>query len=197
MARSARFWPVVLLGAAVCALAACERVAPIPQAPSETVFTTAHRTIGDAFNEFFGRRAEPVQPIEFPHDIHIEKGMTCTDSCHEAAVDGPVAGLPSVAMCMTCHEAIATDRPRIKTIAEAYAAKGLDLPWQRVYGFSQSAHVKFNHAPHIRAEVDCATCHGDVAKGTVARRTVDHTMGFCVGCHREKNAPNDCMTCHF
>ncbi|MGC4084920.1 MAG: cytochrome c3 family protein [Vicinamibacterales bacterium] len=75
--------------------------------------------------------------------------------------------------------------------------KGLDLDWQRVYGFTQAAHVRFNHAPHIRANVECATCHGDVAHQTVARRNVDHNMGFCVTCHREKNVSNDCLTCHF
>ena len=47
------------------------------------------------------------------------------------------------------------------------------------------------------AKVDCATCHGDVAKGTVATRNVDHTMGFCVDCHRSKQASNDCLTCHY
>jgi len=26
---------------------------------------------------------------------------------------------------------------------------------------------------------------------------VDHTMGFCVNCHKEKQAPLDCLTCHF
>jgi hypothetical protein len=169
----------------------------MPQAPADTVFTTSHRSIGDAFGEFFGSRPEPVQPIDFPHNIHIEKELTCTDYCHESVVNGPVAGLPSVTTCMICHESIATDRPRIIDISQNYAAKGIDLPWQRVYGFSQAAHVKFNHAPHIRAQVDCATCHGDVAKGTVATRAVDHTMGFCVNCHKEKQAPNDCLTCHF
>ena len=169
----------------------------MPQPPADTVFTTAHRSIGEAFGEFFGSRPTPVQPIDFPHNIHIEKGLTCTDYCHESVVNGPVAGLPSVTTCMICHESIATDRPRIIDIAQNYAAKGIDLPWQRVYGFSQAAHVKFNHAPHIRAQVDCATCHGDVAKGTVATRAVEHTMGFCVNCHKEKQASNDCLTCHF
>ena len=51
--------------------------------------------------------------------------------------------------------------------------------------------------PHIRNNVDCTTCHGDVAKGTVATRNVEHTMGFCVDCHRAKKASNDCLTCHF
>ena len=42
--------------------------------------------------------------------------------------------------------------------------KGIDLAWQRVYGFTREAHVRFNHAPHIRAKVECATCHGDIAQ---------------------------------
>jgi len=78
-----------------------------------------------------------------------------------------------------------------------YADKGIEIPWQRVYGFTHEAHVRFNHAPHVRANVDCAACHGDVGKMTVAEPAVKHSMGFCVNCHRQKNAPNDCLTCHF
>jgi hypothetical protein len=97
---------------------------------------------------------------------------------------------------MICHAAIATDRPLIKTISE-YESKGVDLAWQRVYGYPAESHVRFNHAPHIRASVECATCHGGVAQQTVAERVVDLHMGFCVNCHKAKNAPNDCLTCHF
>jgi len=57
--------------------------------------------------------------------------------------------------------------------------------------------VRFQHAPHIRAKVDCTACHGDVANQTVAERVVDHNMGFCVNCHRQKGASNDCLTCHY
>ena len=63
-----------------------------------------------------------------------------------------------------------------------------------MYGYTQQAHVKFNHAPHIRAKVECSTCHGNIAQQTVAQRNVDLTMGFCVNCHREKKAPTDCLT---
>lgn len=165
--------------------------------PPETIFTVAHRTAGDAIADFFGRRPKPVQPIEFPHHTHIEKELGCTDYCHEGATKGPVAGIPSVNTCMICHESIATDRPRIKTMTEQYASKGIEIPWQRVYGYTRSAHVRFNHAPHIRANVECSTCHGDIAHQTVAQRNVDLTMGFCVNCHKTKGAPNDCLTCHF
>lgn len=163
---------------------------------SRDVFTPAHSSFGEAVRDYFYIRSEATQPIPFPHHTHIEQGLTCTDYCHEAATMGPRAGLPSVSTCMICHEAIATDRPLIQQIT-ASRDQGLDLPWERVYGWPDSAHVRFNHAPHLRANVECATCHGDVATMTVAERVVAHTMGFCVDCHRENNASNDCLTCHY
>lgn len=159
------------------------------------VFTPAHRTVGDAVREFFAVRPKPVQPIAYTHKVHLANGMQCTD-CHVGVDQGPDARIPSVNFCMTCHQVIAVDKPEIKKLA-AYRARGEDIPWQRVYGFEPSAHVKFNHAPHIRAEVDCAKCHGDMHTQTVAERKVDHTMGFCVECHKQQNAPVDCLTCHF
>jgi hypothetical protein len=173
-------------------LTACGAPPPVDHA---TTFTPAHRTTGEAFSHFFNSRPTPVQPIAFPHKTHIAKQAMCTD-CHESVEKGPIAGIPSVKTCMICHSQIATDRPLIKEVA-AYSEKGVEIPWKRVYGFPHEAHVRFNHAPHIRANVDCKTCHGDLANQTVAERSVDHNMGFCVTCHREKKAPNDCLTCHY
>ena len=179
---------VAALGAAACG-------AQAPPPVSSTMFTPAHETTAAAVRDFFGVRPSPRQPIPFPHKVHIAKKAECVD-CHESVEKGPIAGIPSVKTCMICHSQIATDRPLIKQVT-SYSEKGVEIPWQRVYGFTQEAHVKFNHAPHIRAKVDCAQCHGDVSKMTVADRAVDHNMGFCVTCHRQKNAPNDCLTCHF
>jgi hypothetical protein len=196
---------VAVCCAAVCAAVGCRAFEPTPPAravalpllpgQSTGVMTTARPTFGAAVNDFLNRRPEAVQPIEFPHNIHVGKQIMC-EFCHEGVTKGPVAGLPSVKTCMICHEAIATDRPRIQQIT-ALRDKGLDLQWQRVYGFSSEDHVRFNHAPHIRAKVECATCHGNVAAQTVAQRSVDHTMGFCVNCHNERKASVDCLTCHF
>ena len=177
--------------ALVCA-AACG--AP-PGVDHDKVFTPAHRTTGEAARDFFAIRPAAVQPIPFPHKTHIDKKAVCAD-CHESADKGPIAGIPSVKTCMICHSQIATDRPLIKQVT-AYSDKGIEIPWQRVYGFTRESHVRFNHAPHIRASVDCSTCHGDVAKQTVAERSVDHNMGFCVNCHTQKKASNDCLTCHY
>jgi hypothetical protein len=182
------------LSALVSSLTVAACGAPPPVDPA-TVFTPAHRTFGDATRDFFAIRATAQQPIPFPHKTHIDKKAECID-CHESVDKGPVAGIPSVKTCMICHSQIATDKPLIKQVTD-YSDKGIEIPWQRVYGFTRSAHVRFNHAPHIRADVACATCHGDVAKQTVAERSVEHSMGFCVDCHREKKASNDCLTCHF
>ena len=167
---------------------------PLPGQPAG-VFTTARPTFGAAVNDFLNRRPDAQQPIEFPHNTHVGKGVMC-EFCHEGVDKGPVAGIPGLRTCMICHDAIATDRPRIQQMA-AMRDKGIDLAWQRVYGFANEDHVKFNHAPHIRAKVECSTCHGNVAAQTVAQRNVEHTMGFCVNCHNERKASIDCLTCHF
>jgi formylmethanofuran dehydrogenase subunit E len=161
----------------------------------EPVFTPAHRSLPDALEDFFGVRRNPVQSIAFSHKAHLTEKIPC-DMCHTAVAEGPQAGLPDVRICMSCHEMIATDLPEVQRVAD-YAHRGEDIPWQRVYGFSQSAHLKFNHAPHIRADIDCAKCHGDMTQQTVAVRAVHHTMGFCVDCHRAKSAPTECLTCHY
>lgn len=166
-----------------------------PREGTSPVFTTAHRTFADAARDFFGMRPKPQQPIPFPHNVHSANKLTCTDYCHESVTKGPMAGLPGVKTCMICHESVATDRPIVQKVAD-YQNKGVDLAWQRVYGYAPEAHVRFNHAPHIRAKVECATCHGNVAQQTVAERVVDLNMGFCVNCHRTKQASNDCLTCH-
>ena len=197
-------WAIVLLPAIVGTSQACFQEDQTPDAQPglgqssqrSPVFTPAHPRIADAVRDFFGVRPTPEQPIEFPHQVHIESGLGCTDYCHEGAAQGPVAGLPSINTCMLCHRAIAVDAPLIKELA-AYEERGEDLAWQRVYGYSPLAHVRFNHAPHLRADVECATCHGDVGQQTVAERSVDLTMEFCVNCHEARSAPNECVTCHF
>ena len=149
--------------------------------------------------EFFGVRAAAQQPIPFPHKTHIEEGdAQVHGDCHESVEKGPVAGIPSVKTCMICHEPIATDRPLIKQITTTTTEKGIDMPWQRVYGFTpRSARALQPRAAHPRQASTARPATATSRKQTVAERNVDHTMGFCVNCHREKKASNDCLTCHF
>jgi len=200
-ARALAVCLLVLAGGIGCTLIGeppSPEVSSAPPLPgqSDGVFTTANPTFGVAFRDYLGRRPEPVQPIEFPHNIHVGKQIGCTEYCHESVTKGPRAGLPSVNTCMVCHIAIATDKPRIQQITKLQA-DGLDLAWQRVFDYPEEVHVKFNHAPHIRAKVGCETCHGNIGEQTVAQRNVELTMGTCVNCHNERKAPIDCLTCHF
>jgi hypothetical protein len=161
------------------------------------VFTTARPSLAAAIDDFFGRRPERVeQPFDFPHNIHAREQISCLEYCHESVSEGPVAGLPSVRTCMSCHRTVATNRPRIRRITEMQK-EGVDFNWNRVFDYPPEAHVRFNHAPHVRAEIECTTCHGNIGGALVAQRNVEMTMGFCVNCHVERRASIDCLTCHF
>ena len=171
--------------------------ATLPPLPGQStgVFTPAHLTLKSAIDDFFWIQPKPKQPIEFPHRTHAAQGLGCVD-CHQSVTMGPIAGIPSLNTCMACHVATAVDKPRIQQIT-AMQDKGFDVSWQRVNRYANQQHVRFNHAPHIAAKVECSTCHGSISRQTVAERNVKLTMGFCVSCHREKQAPNECITCHF
>lgn len=181
-------------GAAWVSLSTVRASQQSASAVSRGAFTTAHPGVFEALEDYFDDYPTPAQPIAFNHKIHIAKGLKCL-SCHAAAAQGPQAGIPSVTFCMACHQVIATNNPEIQKLA-AYAAKGQDVPWQPVNWFYPSAHVRFWHAPHLRAGVDCATCHGDIGQETVAVRKSGLNMHFCLSCHREKGVSVDCTTCH-
>jgi hypothetical protein len=206
----ARIWTIALLIIILAPMLGCRQQSGVPgyssgvtdpyaaKRWSSPTFTTAHRSYSDAAKHFLNIRPKPQQPIDFPHKIHHinEIGIEC-NACHSGVSLGPRAGLPSINFCMSCHEDIGDPNDsRIQTL-RAHAKRGEDMPWQRVYGFFEESHVRFNHAPHIRAGVDCAMCHGDLTQMTVAERVVEHTMGFCINCHKQKGASNDCLTCHY
>jgi hypothetical protein len=137
----------------------------------------------------------PVQPIAYSHKQHIAQGLQCLD-CHSSADTGAAATIPSVRKCMLCHAKVAAANPEIQKLAAFFNAKK-EVPWVRVYGFPRESMVKFQHAPHIRAKVECVTCHGDMTQATTAERLVKHTMGTCLSCHRQYKATEDCAACHF
>lgn len=159
-----------------------------------------------------------IQPINFPHNVHVQTYKIDCQYCHADARRSEYAGLPSVQRCMGCHRITAADRPEIKKLAE-FAAKSEPVPWNRVYKLPEFTY--FPHKAHIRAQVRCQTCHGPVeTMTTVGAETGPRlgndllrlvgvpapppplSMGWCVDCHRRENAtrgtraPLDCATCH-
>jgi len=139
----------------------------------------------------------PEQPIAFNHQVHSESDIECS-RCHQGAETQDQAGLPAMATCATCHRREATDHPAVMAFMERYAnGQGEPMVWRKVHVIPSSAMVHFKHKPHIRAGVDCATCHGDVSEMTVAQQVVDvANMGWCLDCHRQSEASIDCLTCH-
>jgi hypothetical protein len=158
------------------------------------VFSTKRLSQLGGYREYFNIQSTPVQPIAFDHKIHAQNDIDCGD-CHSGATQGPDAGIPSVSTCMVCHESIDPDNSEIKKLA-AYADKGQDVPWQPVFWFYPEVHVMFQHAPHMRNGIKCDECHGDMTKRTVAVKTKELTMNFCLNCHNAKGVSVDCITCH-
>ncbi len=139
------------------------------------------------------RDRSPVQPLAFSHKVHAgDNGIHCL-FCHCAAPKSPVAGIPAVADCRACHLFISPDAPEIKKLM-AYWERREPIPWVRVYGLPD--HVYFPHMMHIRANLACTVCHGEVAAMERISRSVHLKMGWCLNCHRQHRASIDCWTCH-
>lgn len=155
-------------------------------------FALAYLALGAEFER--GKRA-PDQPIAFSHTVHVGKvGLQCL-FCHETADKAAFAGVPAVEKCMSCHRNVAADRPEIQKLA-GYWERGEPMEWNRVYRIRVRNHVYFSHERHVKAEVDCAVCHGEVKYMDKVRQVRSLEMGWCVQCHRQKKAPTDCLTCH-
>ena len=139
------------------------------------------------------RDPSPVQPIAFSHKLHAgTNGIPCL-FCHRYAATSSVAGIPAVADCRDCHRYIAAYASEIDKLMKYWERKE-PIPWVRVYWLPD--HVYFPHKMHIRAKIDCRTCHGDVAAMERITRKVHLKMGWCLGCHRQHKANIDCWTCH-
>ena len=102
-----------------------------------------------------------MQPINFPHNVHVQTYKMDCKYCHADARRSEYAGVPSVSRCMGCHKITAADKPEIKKLAE-YATKNEPVPWVRVFKVPEFTY--FPHKPHVRAGVTCQTCHGPVER---------------------------------
>jgi hypothetical protein len=180
---------------------------------------------------------EPVQPISFSHRLHAgELGVDCL-FCHFGAEKSKYAGIPPVNVCMNCHKFITAPFINVKAendsadaqkrkpnlivsseIQKIYYAMGLNserqidknkqpkpIEWLKVHNLPDF--VYFDHRPHVAAGVQCQTCHGAIETMERVRQVDDHSMGWCVNCHRDSNrdgvngkkvrASTDCVACHY
>jgi Cytochrome c7 and related cytochrome c len=138
----------------------------------------------------------PVQPINFPHPMHVKTlGMNCL-YCHYSANKSPDPGLPAVSTCMGCHTIIGPSRPaldgkparvseEIKKL-QAFAPIGQPdkwkaIPWVRIHKLPEYVH--FPHMRHVNAGVTCQTCHGPIPEMARVYQYASLNMGWCINCH--------------
>lgn len=146
------------------------------------------------FNWLFRYDQPPDQPIAFSHVPHVRAaGIQCT-FCHRGAETGAVAGIPSLEQCMFCHRVIGRNNPEVQKVAAAYR-ENRPVDWMRVERLPDSVH--FNHEPHLRSGLVCATCHGDVGAMVQVKQVRPLKMGNCLSCHRNAGGPTECSSCHY
>ena len=152
----------------------------------------------------------PVQPIHYSHKIHAGANQIECKYCHSSARVSKHSGIPSLNVCMNCHQNIAeyngeedlekgyTKEFYTKEIKKLYAAVGWDeenqvytgntepVKWVRIHNLPDF--VYFNHAQHVMVgEVKCQTCHGPVEEMEIMYQYSPLTMGWCINCHRKTN----------
>ncbi len=141
------------------------------------------------------RAHKPGQPVPFEHATHTDadKGNMPCLACHPGAERRAAAGMPLDAHCLDCHRHILPDDARL---APLHAAANPDSPiysaeplrWRRVH--TLPAHAHFHHGLHAAKGVTCAECHPHPG----ADKALD--MSACLRCHRERQLPTDCASCH-
>jgi hypothetical protein len=152
----------------------------------------------------------PIQPIPFSHKHHAgEFEIECL-YCHTATDESQAAGVPSVELCMGCHSQFPAEYDEIEgiRILKDHWEQKKPIEWIQIHRLPE--HVQFRHNRHIKAGVECQTCHGPVEEidklYLVPDNHIGHLvpvakleMGWCINCHRQNNqqASQDCLTCHY
>ncbi len=147
----------------------------------------------------YNRGYSPDQPIHFSHELHAGQYKIQCLYCHSSAERAAHSAVPSLNICMNCHLVVATDKPAIQQITEAYN-NNKPVVWKKVHMLPDF--VKFNHAAHVAkfgAPTACHKCHGPVESMEKMYQYSSLSMGWCINCHRqpENKAPVSCSTCHY
>src|SRR5690554_8016445 len=152
----------------------------------------------------------PIQPIHYSHKIHAGDNQIDCKYCHSSARTSQTAGIPSLNVCMNCHENISdyngeedlangyTKDFYTAEIQKLYEAVGWDpntrtyskepkpVKWVRIHNLPDF--VYFNHSQHVSvAGLECQTCHGAVESMEIMEQHATLSMGWCLDCHRTTN----------
>lgn len=143
---------------------------------------------------------QPVQPIKFSHQLHAGVNQISCQYCHSGAFKSKNASIPSLNVCMNCHNYVqATEKyngeisPEIAKIYKAldynpdtkeYGNNTKPVEWIRIHNLPDLAY--FNHAQHVTvAGIECQKCHGPIQNMEEVYQYAPLTMKWCINCHRE------------
>ncbi len=140
---------------------------------------------------------QPTQPIHYDHNLHVNQlGMDCR-YCHSFVEHSGHANVPTANTCWNCHNHIKKGSPKLVGLRDAMAVdenhmplkdkegnpvEGKPIKWVRVH--KAPDYVYFNHSAHLNRGISCQSCHGDVHKMEKVYHAEDHSMGWCLDCHR-------------
>ena len=178
-----------------------------------TLLVIAYFGFGTLLSIGIDQGYQPVQPIAFSHKIHAGENKVDCQYCHSSAKHSKHSGIPSVNVCMNCHQNIAEvaegteveydgvilrKNELDKEIQKIYDAAGWDaenleytgdtkpVKWIRLHNLPD--HVNFVHAQHVTVGgINCKECHGPVEEMDEMYQYSPLTMGWCIDCHRETN----------
>jgi cytochrome c551/c552 len=134
------------------------------------------------------QKYQPEQPIYYSHQVHAGINQISCLYCHNGAMQGKQASIPSVNVCMNCHMAINEYAKGPKLYRESgtevdgtaeiqklyeyagwdpgkkvYTGNGKPIEWTRIHNLPD--HVYFNHSQHVTVgQQACQTCHGEIQK---------------------------------
>ena len=178
------------------------------------LLSSAYFTYGYLMQIGIDQGYAPIQPIHYSHKIHAGANQIECKYCHSSARVSKHSGIPSLNVCMNCHEYIGeyngeedlengyTKDFYTNEIKKLYNAVGWDeenqvytgntqpVKWIRIHNLPDF--VYFNHAQHAQvAKIECQTCHGPVEEMEILYQYSPLTMGWCIDCHRESNVDKD------
>jgi len=133
--------------------------------------------------------AQEKDSIKFSHEYHVqEEEINCAD-CHaaEKSSSGRDNLLPDMQVCADCHDV--EDESNCNTCHTNVDDAGSET---RITEYN----TLFSHEKHLAADLECATCHGDVAGVGIGQHLSLPDMVKCMDCHQQKKVANECATCH-
>ncbi|HNP27819.1 MAG TPA: cytochrome c3 family protein [Nitrospirales bacterium] len=133
------------------------------------------------------------QPLSFSHRLHAGTLNINCQFCHRYATQSLVAGVPSMALCQTCHQSIKNTTPDLQKF-QTFWNQNRPIRWVRLQRLPD--HVYFTHEMHLLAGLSCTSCHGKVSRMSHTPRAPSYEMGWCLTCHQQRGASQDCWTCH-